>query len=181
MGYYSVQYCPDKELLDIEYFDCIYEELASIYTPISEWRISSVLQDLLVRDSSDQEIQQKQGKWLLHIIDKHAKDESIILLFRAIAETNQELRKMALLELLRINDNIELFEKIPLDPSHWGGNEGEIIPQLTERVDYLESLLRDLNGIRYLKHTKRIRERIELWKDTIKEEEIQMICRRLYR
>ena len=74
----------------------------------------------------------------------------------------------------------ELFKKIPLDPSHWEGNAGEIVFQLTKRIDFLESLISELKGVKYLRHVKRIRDRIEMWKSTIKEEELRAICRKLY-
>ena len=164
----------------IKYFDCIYETIASSKEYISEWRLSDEFRNILAWDSSDTELREKQEQWILHIVDEHAKDEKIVTLFHALSDANEELRKRALLELLKKNDDYELFERIPLDPSHWGGNVDEIIPQLTRRVEYLESLLRELNGVRYLKHAKRIRDRIDFWKERIKEEEIQMIYHRLY-
>ena len=52
--------------------------------------------------------------------------------------------------------------------------------QLTKRIDFLESLISELKGVKYLRHVKRIRDRIEMWKSTIKEEELRAICRKLY-
>jgi hypothetical protein len=116
----------------------------------------------------------------MHIIEENAMSDSVIIIFEALSEADIVLRKKALLLFLSINDDYELFKKIPLDPSHWEGNAGEIVFQLTKRIDFLESLISELKGVKYLRHVKRIRDRIEMWKSTIKEEELRAICRKLY-
>ena len=73
-----------------------------------------------------------------------------------------------------------MFEKIPLDPSHWGGSEEEIIPDLHRRIKFLKSLLPMVKEVKYLRHAKRIQDRIDFWKSQIGEEEIQQIVRRVY-
>ena len=73
-----------------------------------------------------------------------------------------------------------MFKRLSLDASHWGGNVDEIVPQLQERIRFLELLLSDLKGVKYIKHAKRVRDRIDMWNAQIKEEELQNICRKLY-
>lgn len=164
----------------IHYFDCIFNKISEKDGYIYNWRLAEEFKVMLARDSTNGIVAERQKTWLLHVIEDHAFDENVVTLFNALLESSQELRKMCLLEFLRINDNFEMFEKIPLDPSHWGGEVSKIIPQLTNRVSYLESLLDELKGAKYLKHSKRIKERIEFWKAQIKEEELQMICLKLY-
>ncbi len=52
--------------------------------------------------------------------------------------------------------------------------------ELTKRIEYLESLVSDLRGYKYIKHVKRIKDRIEMWKNQIEQEELDIICRKLY-
>ena len=56
---------------------------------------------------------------------------------------------------LQNNSDYEMFKRLSLDASHWGGNVDEIVPQLQERIRFLELLLSDLKGVKYIKHAKR--------------------------
>ena len=40
----------------------------------------------------------------------------------------------------------------------------EIIPDLQRRISFLESLMEDVQGMRFIQHAKRIRNRIDMWK-----------------
>lgn len=136
---------------------------------------------LILSHGKDNEIiKKRQETWILHIVEEHAKNESVVIIFKALSEADTVLRRKAILTFLRINNDYELFEKIPLDPSHWGGSVDEIIPQLTRRIEFLESLLSEIKGIKHLKHIKRIKDRIEMWKAQIKNEELNAIYRKLY-
>jgi len=57
----------------------------------------------------------------------------------------------------------------------------EIIPDLQRRISFLESLMEDVQGMRFIQHAKRIRNRIDMWKSQIKAEEREEIYRKLYR
>ena len=78
-----------------------------------------------------------------------------------------------------MNTDYEMFKKLPLDPSHWGGEMGEIIADLHKKIEFLESLHPYVQGIKYIKHASRIRDRIAFWKDQIEHEELEAICRKL--
>lgn len=164
----------------LEYYDCIFKKLANSETYISEWRLTNLFKSILFYGNKDELIKNRQEAWIMHIIEENAMSDSVIIIFEALSEADIVLRKKALLLFLSINDDYELFKKIPLDPSHWEGNAGEIVFQLTKRIDFLESLISELKGVKYLRHVKRIRDRIEMWKSTIKEEELRAICRKLY-
>ena len=112
------------------------------------------------------------------MVQKYANNKIIIVLFGVLSEYNTSLRKMALLEFLKYNDDFDFFQEIPLDNDHWGGEESEIIPQMLEHIDYLESLLPELVEVKFLKHAKCVRDRIEVWKERIKREEMNAVCRK---
>ena len=148
----------------LEYYDCIFKKLANSETYISEWRLTNLFKSILFYGNKDELIKNRQEAWIMHIIEENAMSDSVIIIFEALSEADIVLRKKALLLFLSINDDYELFKKIPLDPSHWEGNAGEIVFQLTKRIDFLESLISELKGVKYLRHVKRIRDRIEMYK-----------------
>lgn len=69
---------------------------------------------------------------------------------------------------------------IQLHTSHWGGEVSEIIPQLQRRIEYLRTLLPELTGLKSLKHTKRVKDKIEMWKAQIEHEEFDAIGRKMH-
>ena len=162
------------------YYDCIFQKLANSEAYISEWRLADLFKSILSHGKENETIKSRQETWIMHIIEENANSESVIVIFEALLEADTNLRKKALLSFLSKNSDYELFRLIPLDPSHWGGNVDEIIPKLTERIEFLESLLLEIKGAKYLKHCKRIKDRIDMWKAEIKDEEIKAICRKLY-
>lgn len=164
----------------LQYYDQIYEKFANSEEYISEWRLAEMFALILSHGKDNEIIKKRQETWILHIVEEHAKNESVVIIFKALSEADTVLRRKAILTFLRINNDYELFEKIPLDPSHWGGSVDEIIPQLTRRIEFLESLLSEIKGIKHLKHIKRIKDRIEMWKAQIKNEELNAIYRKLY-
>jgi hypothetical protein len=116
----------------------------------------------------------------LHIVQQYSHDERIIALFVALAEVSTDIRQIALIEFLKNNDDFEIFERLPLDASHYGGEISTIIPDLQNRINYLESLLPYVSNVKYLHHQKRIKDRIEYWKDNIKYQEQENIRRKLF-
>lgn len=164
----------------IKYYDHIYNKLVDVDGYFSAWRIGNALKTILSHGQNDSLIIERQEEWVMHVIENNAHEETIIALFAGLAEGTTELRRKALFRFLEVNDNYEMFEKLPLDPNHWGGNVDEIIPQLTRRIEFLESLLPRLTEVRYLRHSKRVKDRIEMWRAQIREEELENICRNLY-
>ena len=48
-----------------------------------------------------------------------------------------------------------------------------MIPYMQNRITYLLSLIPYLSGMKYLKHKQRVEKYIDIWKERIKQEEIQ--------
>ena len=163
----------------LKYYDCVFEKLVNSETCISKWCLIDIFKTILAH-GGDELVKNRQESWIMHIIKENAMSESIVIIFEVLSEADTALRKRALLLLLSINDDYQLFEKISLDASDWGGHVDEIIPQLTKRIEFLESLISDLKSVKYLKHVRRIRKRIEMWKAEIRDEEIREICCKLY-
>ena len=74
-------------------------------------------------------------------------------------------------QFLSLNADPDAFERLPLEPSHWGGT-GSMIPYMQERIEYLRSIFPLVSGIKYLKQKQRIEREIECWKERIHSEEV---------
>ena len=165
----------------LKYFDRIFEKISDNYNELYNWRYADVFRAMLVHEENDQLVLERQEKWVLHIVEQYATDNRIICLLSAISESRAELRNRAFREFLSRNDDYDMFKKIQLDSNFFGGAVNGIIPDLQRKIEFLESLLPYAQGIKYLKHAKRIRDRIDFWKVQIEHEEMEVIYRKLYR
>ena len=118
-------------------------------------------------------------KYLIDIIKKHSDNENILTdLFIIISNRSKEERIKCIIELLNINNNYELFEKLQLESHSWSWSGSEI-PIIESRIDYFEKLLESIQnlGSNYVKHCMFINEKIKLLEkykmDTIRNEFIQ--------
>lgn len=128
---------------------------------------------MLHNEASHPDIIVKQDLWIKHAIEKYGHDgEQMYQLFSAIEELSCERRKKAVEKFLSLNADPDIFERLPLEPSHWGGC-GSMIPYMQERTDYLRSLLSLVSGMKYLKQKQRIEREIAGWKERIRSEEVR--------
>lgn len=115
-----------------------------------------------------------------HTIERYEHDKDrMCLLFTAIEELSCERRRKAVEKFLSLNANPDVFERLPLEPLHWGGN-GSMIPYMQERIEYLRSLLPLVSGIKYLKQKQRIEQEIDCWKERIRSEEVRELLESWY-
>lgn len=147
----------------------------------SEWRIANVYKAIFQDTQGKDIVVERQEKWVSQIVKEYAFDERIICLFKALSYASESLRRLSVHEFLAINGEAEMFMRLPLCPFFDGGSEGEIILIIQKNIKYLKSLLPEMNGARYLNHAKRVHEEIELWEERLKNEEMEMVLRKLYR
>ena len=157
-------------------FDYLYEKREkSIY-----WLYQSPFNMMLRNEANHQEIIAKQDLWIKHTIERYSHEsERMYGLFSAIEELSCERRKKAVEKFLSLNADPDLFERLPLEPSHWGGS-GSMIPYMQERIDYLRSLLPIVSGMKYLKQKQRIEREIAGWKERIHSEEVRELLESWY-
>ena len=164
----------------LNYMDVIFNKVAENTGYFSSWRVANAFASILSLDKNMDETYRRKKEWLMHAVQVLAHDDKIVILFAAITKISTDLRKEAFEVFLSCNDDYEWFVKLPLDPDYWGGMEGTIIPDLQSRIDFLNSLLPLVSGINFLKHSKQIKERMEMWKSQIKSEERDALIRHLY-
>lgn len=144
------------------------------------WLYWSPVNMMLHNEASHPEIIVKQDLWIKHAIEKYGHDgERMYQLFSAIEELSCERRKKAVEKFLSLNADPDIFEQLPLEPSHWGGI-GSMIPHMQERIEYLRSLLPLVSGLKYLRQKQRIEQAIETWKARIRSEEVEELLESWY-
>lgn len=144
------------------------------------WLYWSPVNMILHHEASHPEIIVKQDLWIQHTIGKYGQNgERMHQLFSAIEELPCERRKKAVEKFLSLNADSDVFERLPLEPSHWGGT-GSMIPYMQERIEYLRSLIPLVSGIKYLKQKQRIEREIDCWKERIRSEEVRELLESWY-
>ena len=115
-------------------------------------------------------------KYLIDIIKKHSDNEDILTdLFIIISNRSKEGRIKCIIELLNINNNYELFEKLQLESYSWSWSGSEI-PIIESRIEYFKELLKEIQnlGSDYIKHCMLVNGKIkslEVYKNnTIRDE-----------
>lgn len=165
----------------IDLADGVFDYCYSKREELMYWLYSSPINMMLHNKASHREIIVKQDPWIKHTIEKYGQDgERMHQLFSAIEELPCERRKKAVEKFLSFNADPDVFERLPLEPSHWGGS-GSMIPYMQERIEYLRSLLPLVSGIKYLKQKQRIEREIECWKERIHSEEVRELLDFWYR
>lgn len=118
-------------------------------------------------------------KYLINIIKKYSDTDDILTdIFVVISNRSKEGRIKCIIELLKINNNFELFKKLQLESYSWSWSGSEI-PIIESRIDYFKELLIEIQklGLDYIKHCMLVNEKIkslEVYKNnTIREEFLQ--------
>ena len=115
-------------------------------------------------------------EYLIDIIKKYSDNEDILVeIFVVISNRSKEARIKCIIELLKLNNNYEMFEKIQLESYNWSWSGSEI-PIIESRIDYFKELLEGIQklGSNYIKHCMFVNKKIkslEIYKkNTIRDE-----------
>ncbi len=117
-----------------------------------------------------------QEKYLIDIIKNYSDNDDILTdLFIVISNRSKEGRIKCIIELLTINNNYELFEKLQLESHSWSWSGSEI-PLIESRIDYYKELMENIQKLssNYIKHCMLINKKIKLLekykRDTVRNE-----------
>ena len=135
------------------------------------------LESLLLPIQNKQNLLKKQDEWIRQCIQLCSNDVTkMYCLFSVISKLKIERKKEYVLLLLENNPSVEDFERIPLTPISWSWS-GSAVPMYSAWIEYLESLLPSLSGLKWIKHKKYIETKIDYLKRQIESEEIDEILR----
>ena len=161
----------------IKYFDGIF------YYAIDKREYRSLIKyefsHVFARVKDSELVEQHKRNWIEHIVSYNAMKEQISVIFEMLSELNENLRRLGIKTFLECNADYSMFENLMLVPNHWSGG-GSLVPAYQKQIDFLESLYEYTQGIKYLRHKAKIKERVGLLQQMIKDEEVAVICRNLY-
>lgn len=136
-----------------------------------------VLRYLFLCKGGEEDVMERYVLWIRHTIQLFSGDEQrMYILFSALEDQNENLRRETLKEFLHQNSDYQLFERLPLDSSLVSG-VGSLIPAIQRKIGYLRSLFPMLSGIDFLQHTQKIERDIQRWEADIQREEIEELLR----
>ena len=162
----------------IEIFDYLLDYIVD-KDEYAEWRAKHAFSNILVHEKNTEFRDKRQEQWVLHVIKDYADSKKMIVLFEALSELGEDIRRKAISLFVQVNKDFELFKKLSLEPNHWGGT-GSMIPYMQRRLKFYESLLPYFTGLELLKHKQYIQEKIKIWKQRIEEQEVEELMESLY-
>ena len=107
------------------------------------------------------EIMEKKEEWIKKYIENNSKEmDKMIKIFNVINNSFDSKKKSYILQFLSLNKSIEDFKHIPLFTyfSSWTHSE---IPLIEKKINYLENIKTDINGIDFIEHIEYINSIIE--------------------
>ena len=117
-----------------------------------------------------EEIRIRQEQFICEQITRHSNNSKFMsLIFRVIANFQDDQRPPFFRLFLAHNNIFEAFANLPLDPNSFSWT-GSAVPVLQKKVEYFQSLLELVNSATLLKHKQYLEQRIQGIRDWIEEE-----------
>lgn len=165
---------------DLDYFIEIYNKIFEQIlknSRIAKISVPYFLESLLLPIQNEQNLLKKQDKWIRQCIQLFSNDETkMYCLFSVISKLKIERKREYVLLFLENNELFEDFKEIPLIPDSFSWS-GSAVPMYSSWIEYLESLLPNLIGLKWIKHKKYVETKIAYLKRQIESEEIDEILR----
>ena len=160
----------------IEIYNKIFEQILK-NSRFSKISVPYFLESLLLPIQNEQNLLKKQDKWIRQCIQLFSNDETkMYCLFSVISKLKIERKREYVLLFLENNELFEDFKGIPLIPDSFSWS-GSAVPMYSSWIKYLESLLPNLIGLKWIKHKKYVETKIAYLKRQIESEEIDEILR----
>ena len=161
----------------VEIYNKIFEQLIR-NCRFPKIRVPYFLESFLLKNQNKPDLFEKQDEWICQCIQLFSKDETkMYCLFSVISKLEIERKKIYVLIFLENNPLFEDFERIPLIPTSWSWS-GSAVPIYSAWIEFLESLLPSLVGLKWIKHKNYIETQISYLKRKIESEQIDEILRR---
>ena len=160
----------------VKIYDKIFEKLLDgcQFPTIS---VPYFLESLLLPVNDKPNLLNRQDEWIRHCIETFFDHENkMCCLFSVISKLDIDRKKEYIWLFLENNSSFEDFKRIPLTPTSWGYS-GSAIPTYSAWIKYLESLLPNFTGLKWIKHKKHIEIMIDSLKKQIESEQIEEILR----
>ena len=160
----------------VEIYNKIFEQLIR-KRRYSKLSVPYFLESLLLTMQSEKKLLERQDMWIRQCIQRFCNDEAkMYCLFSVVSKLEFKRKKEYILLFLKNNPLFEDFEKIPLIPTScsWSGSA---VPMYSAWIEFLELLLPNFIGLKWLKHKNYIETKIDDLKKQIEAEQIDEILR----
>lgn len=160
----------------VEIYNKIFEQLIRNHQ-YSTLSVPYFLESLLLPKQNEKKLLERQDMWIRQCIQRFCDDEvKMYCLFSVVSKLEFKRKKEYILLFLENNPLFEDFEKIPLTPTSWSWS-GSAVPMYYVWIEFLESLLPNFIGLKWIKHKNYIETKIGYLKKQIESEQIDEILR----
>lgn len=160
----------------VEIYNKIFEQLIR-NRRYSKLSVPNFLESLLLPKQNEKKLLERQDTWIRQCIQRFCNDEAkMYCLFSVVSKLEFKRKKEYTLLFLKNNPLFEDFEKIPLTPTSWSWS-GSVVPMYSAWIEFLESLLPNCIGLKWIKHKNYIEMKIRVIKEQIELEQIDEILR----
>ncbi|MEQ3458428.1 ATP-binding protein [Enterococcus cecorum] len=160
----------------VEIYNKIFEQLIR-NRRYSKLSVPNFLESLLLPKQNEKKLLERQDMWIRQCIQRFCNDEAkMYCLFSVVSKLEFKRKKEYILLFLKNNPLFEDFEKIPLTPTSWSWS-GSVVPMYSAWIEFLESLLPNCIGLKWIKHKNYIETKIGYLKEQIESEQIDEILR----
>ena len=174
---YKEKHCCFFDLDDfIEIYNKIFEQLIR-NRRYSKLSVPYFLESLLLPMQNEKKLLERQDMWIRQCIQGFCNDKAkMYCLFSVVSKLEIKRKKEYILLFLENNPLFEDFEKIPLIPTScsWSGSA---VPMYSAWIEFLESLLPNFIGLKWIKHKNYIETKIDDLQKQIEAEQIAEILR----
>lgn len=133
------------------------------------------LESILLPTQNEQNLLGRQDEWIRQCIKLFSNDRTKVhCLFSLISKLGIDRKKEYVLLFLENNQLFEDFKRIPLTPTSWSWS-GSTVPMYSAWIEFLESLLPSLIGLKWIKHKSHVETEIGYLKKQIESEQIKEI------
>ena len=160
----------------LEIYNKIFEQLIR-NRRYSKLSVPYFLESLLLPKQNEKKLLERQDMWIRQCIQRFCNDKAkMYCLFSVVSKLEFKRKKEYILLFLENNPLFEDFEKIPLIPTScsWSGSA---VPMYSAWIEFLELLLPNFIGLKWLKHKNYIETKIDDLKKQIEAEQIDEILR----
>lgn len=158
---YKEKHCCFFDLDDfVEIYNKIFEQLIR-NRRYSKLSVPYFLESLLLPMQSEKKLLERQDMWIRQCIQRFCNDKAkMYCLFSVVSKLEIKRKKEYILLFLENNPLFENFEKIPLTPTFWSCS-GSVVPMYSAWIEFLESLLPNFIGLKWIKHKNYIETKID--------------------
>lgn len=160
----------------VEIYNKIFEQLIR-NRQYSRLSVPCFLESLLLPKQNEKKLLERQDMWIRQCIQQFCNDEAkMYCLFSVVSKLEIKRKKEYILLFLENNPLFEDFEKIPLTPTSWSWSDSAV-PMYSAWIEFLESLLPNFIGLKWIKHKNYIETKIDDLQKQIEAEQIDEILR----